>query len=95
MVVGLSRRDHVTKALLELGWNNIDGIVTERDMATRRHLIVIPKASQLLRERALYRSDVSVRHTPATADGQLPLPKRLSDFEQRSFSAWKRPVSER
>ena len=85
IVTGLGRRDHITPALDELGWSKIDGIITECDIATMRHLITSPNASQSLREQVLYRSDVSVRETRATADEQLQLPKYKGTFAQRSF----------
>ena len=85
IVAGLGRRDHVTPALRELGWCRFDEIIAERDVAAMRHLMTAPCASEQLRERVIRRSDVSARHTRATADGQLQLPKVRTEFARRSF----------
>ena len=47
--------------------------------------MTVSNASELLRERIVYRSDVSTRETRATADGQLQLPSWDSAFARRSF----------
>ena len=93
IVAGLGRQDHVTPALRELGWCKVDEMIAELDIAAMRHLITAPCASELLRARVIRRSDVSVRHTRATADGQLQLPRVRTEFARRSFlyraaSAW-------
>jgi len=85
IVTGLGRREHVTPAIRELGWSKVDEMITERDIATIRHLMTASNASELLRERIVYRSDVSTRETRATADGQLQLPSWNSAFARRSF----------
>ena len=85
IVAGLGRRDHVTPSLRELGWCNVDELITERDIATIRHLIAAPNASELLRDRIIRRSDVSARVTRATVDGQLQLPRVRTEFARRSF----------
>ena len=84
IVTGLGRRDHVTPALRELGWCKVDELITERDIATVRHLINAPCASELLRERVVLRSEVSSRSTRATAAGQLQLPRVRTEFARRS-----------
>ena len=85
IVVGLGRRDHVAPALRELEWCKVDEMIAERDIATMHHLINAPCAAELLRERVVLRSDVSCRHTRATEDGQLQLPKVRTESARRSF----------
>ena len=85
IVAGLGRRDHVTPALRQLGWCKVDEMIAERDIATMRHLIAAPCASEVLRERVVLRADVSSRHTRATADGQLQLPRMRTEFARRGF----------
>lgn len=86
IVAGLQRRDHVTPALLELGWHKVDDLIAERDVATMHHLITAPFAAELLRERIILRSEVSSRCTRASADGQLQLPRVHTEFARRSFT---------
>jgi len=85
IVAGLNRRDHVTPALQELGWSRVDDVLKDHDIALMRHLMTAATASQLLRDRLVSRSDVSSRQTRATADEQLQLPRRNTEFARRSF----------
>ena len=85
IVNGLSMRDHVTPSLLELGWPSIDEIITERDLATVRHLITSHHAPLLLSSLLVRRSAVSSRRTRATEGGQLELPRARTEFAKRSF----------
>ena len=55
IVVGLGRYDHVTPALRELGWCDIDEMIAERDIAAMHHLVNAPCASESLRERVIRR----------------------------------------
>ena len=93
IVTGLGRRDHVSPSLRELGWPNVDEMVTERDIATMRHLTTSSSASELLRQRLLRRADVSARRTRGTDAGHFELPRVRTEFARRSFmyratSAW-------
>ena len=85
IVTGLGRREHVTPSLRELGWCSVEEMIESRDIATMRHLLTAPHASELLRERVTHRSDVSARSTRATADGQLQLPRVQTEFARRGF----------
>ena len=38
IVSGLGRRDHITPVLKELGWNTVDEMLCERDIAAMRRL---------------------------------------------------------
>ena len=60
-------------------------MIAERDVAAMRHLLTAASASELLCERVLFRSEVSARHTRATADGKLQLPRPNGAFAGRSF----------
>ena len=93
IVTGLGRRDHVSPSLRELGWSSVDELLTERDIATMRHLTTSTSASELLRQRLFLRADVSVRRTRATEAGHFELPRVRTEFARRSFvyratSAW-------
>ena len=85
IVTGLSRRDHVTPSLRELGWPSICELITERDIATVRHLTTSADAPELLRCRVVRRSDVSLRRTRASDGGQLELPRARTELARRSF----------
>ena len=85
VVTGLSRRDHVTPSLRELGWPSVDEMITERDIATVCHLTTSPDAPEFLRNRLAMRSDVSSRRTRASERGQLELPRVRTEFAKRSF----------
>ena len=97
IVAGLGRRDHVSSSLRELGWPTFDQLLVKRDIAAIRLLTSAAGACEVLRERILRRSDVSVRSTRATESGQLQLPKVRTELARRSFfyraiSAWNSSV---
>ena len=85
IVNGLSRRDHVTPSLRELGWPTVDELITERDVATIRHLTTSPCAPEALCSRVVRRSDVSTRRTRASEGGRLELPRARTEFARRGF----------
>ena len=85
LVFGLGRRDHVTPALRELKWSDVDELLIEHDIANMNHLMSSEHASELLRERVLRRSDVSTRSTRATEGGQLQLPRVRTEFARGGF----------
>jgi len=101
IVTGLNRRDRVTPALQELGWDRVDGLLRDHDIAIMRHLMTASTAPEILRERLVSRSDVSSRHTRATADGKLQMPRVNTTFAEKSFvcraiSCWNRlPLDQR
>ena len=99
IVTGLGRHEHVTPSLRELGWPNIEEIISERDIAAVRHLTTAASASESLRRRVVKRSDVSSRNTRASEGGQLELPRVRTEFARRSFlcravNAWNALASE-
>ena len=61
--------------LRELKWPRVDDLVAERDIAIIHWLFLHDQAPSSLRERVLYRGDVSARETRATDAGQLQLPR--------------------
>lgn len=85
IVTGLGRREHVTPSLRELGWPDINEIISERDIATMLHLVTSSDAPELLRCRVTLRSDVSSRRTRATDCQQLELPRVRTEFARRGF----------
>jgi len=85
IVTGLGRRERVTPVLLELGWGRVDDVLLEHDISIMRRLLTSTNAPEILRNRIVSRSDVSVRSTRATDDGQLELPRYDSTFAQRGF----------
>ena len=87
IVTGLSRRDHVTPSLRELGWPSICELITERDIATVRHLTTSADAPELLRCRVVRRSDVSLRRTRDSDGGQLELPRAPNGIREAQLPA--------
>ena len=85
IVTGLSRRDHITPALRELKWLDVEGMLRGCDISNIRHLLRSENASELLRDRVLKRCDVSLRNTRAAANGQLELPRVRTEFARRGF----------
>jgi len=85
IVTGLGRRDHVTPALLELGWGSVDDRLIEHDMSVMRHLMTASNSSEILRDQIVSRSAISARRTRATDGGQLQLPRLDTTFAQRGF----------
>ena len=85
IVTNLKSREHVTPALMELGWHKMDALITERDLMNVRNALFNPSASERLRELFARRSEVSTRDTRSTSDGHLELPLVQSEFARRSF----------
>ena len=79
----------------------IEDMITERDLCVMYNLNHVESAPELLRSRITHRSDVSVRETRATRDGELEVPRARTEFARRSFfnravRAWNRlPLSAR
>ena len=98
IVSGLSRRDHVSSVLKQLGWSSVNDMLRERDVAAISCLLSSSCEARALTEQLLYRSEVSVRQTRAVASGQLQLPRVRTEFARRSFmyraiSAWNARIS--
>ena len=85
IVTGLGYREHVSGTLRELGWRNIDDMVTERDLHTMYRLTHDESGPELLRSRITSRADISTRETRATDDGQLEVPRARTELARRSF----------
>ena len=75
VVSGLSRRDHVTPVLNELGWKCVDDLIRDSDVAVVSRLLTSDSAPQILRSKLVLSSDESARTTRATERGQLRLPR--------------------
>jgi len=60
-------------------------VLLEHDISIMRRLLTSTNAPEILRNRIVSRSDVSVRSTRVTDDGQLELPRYDSTFAQRGF----------
>ena len=78
--------DHVTPLLKQLNWPTLDTMITERDVAMMSRIIHDPRASAALKERVVYRSDVSARDTRESVAGLLQLPRVRRELGRRSFS---------
>ena len=85
IVSGLSRREHVTPVLRELGWECVGEMVRASDLAVVGQLLTSDSAPELLRSKLVLRSDKSVRSTRATERGQLQLPRVRTEFARRGF----------
>ena len=85
IVCGLSRREHVTPALQELGWGRVDDLIRDSDLTIVRNLLSAPNSSEILRSKLILRSDESARCTRATERGQLQLPRVKTEFARNSF----------
>ena len=85
IVSGLSRREHVSPVLSELGWKCVDSMIRANDLAVIRHLLASDNAPEILRNKLIRRSDVSVRSTRATQREQLQLPRVGTEFARRGF----------
>ena len=93
IIKGARRSAHVTPLLRELKWPSIDDLIAERDMGLVHRLLTSEHAPVSLRERMIFREDVSVRSTRATEAGQLELPRVRTEharhyFQFRSISSW-------
>ena len=85
IVTGLGRREHVTPALLKLGWGRVDDIREKHDVAMVRRLLATTDGSETLSARLMYRSELSTHCTRASDRGQLQLPRGRTEFARRSF----------
>ena len=47
IVTGIGRRDHVTPALVELGWLKVDDLIAESDVAAMRRILRAPTPPEL------------------------------------------------
>ena len=74
MVSNLKRRDHVSAALSELGWQSFDDIIAACDIALIDRLLVREEAPEAIKNTLVFRSHVSARETRSTAAGSLQLP---------------------
>ena len=85
IVKGSRRSAHVTPLLRDLKWPDIDDLIAERDMGMVHWLLTNQHAPVSLRERVVFRGDVSVRSTRATEAGQLELPRVRTEHARRYF----------
>ena len=85
IVKGVGRSAHVTQILRELNWPSVDDLVAERDIAIMHWLLHHDQSTAGLRERVMYRSDVSARETRATEAGQLQLPSVETELARKFF----------
>ena len=85
IVKGMRRSDHVSPLLRSLRWPRVDQLVAERDLAIMHWLLFHEQAPASLRERVLYRGDVSARETRATDAGQLQLPRVRTEHARKFF----------
>ena len=97
IVAGLGRREHVRPVLQELGWGRVDDLIEEHDLSMVRRLLTATNASEILRDKLVYRSQQSSRSTRATESGQLQLPRVRTEFARRSLlgratRAWNRAL---
>ena len=85
IVKGARRSAHVTPLLRDLKWPDIDDLIAERDMGLVHWLLTNQHAPVSLRERMVFRGDVSVRSTRATEAGQLEVPQVRTEHARRYF----------
>ena len=75
IVSNLKRRDHVSAALSELGWQSVDDIITACDIALIDRLLAREEAPEAIKNMLVFRSHVSARETRSSAAGSLQLPQ--------------------
>ena len=85
VVMGVRRSAHVTPLLVELEWPQIDMLVAESDCGNVHYLLNNMHAPQCLSERLVNRSSVSSRHTRATENMQLELPRVRTEHARKFF----------
>ena len=98
IVAGLSRRDHVTPVMHELGWKTVDQFICDRDIAAMHRVLDESSPTNILRQQIVLPSDVSLRQTRAAEDGHLQLPRVRTEFARRAFmyravAAWNSCIS--
>ena len=85
ITTGLNRREHVTPALLELGWGRVDDVLDKHDVSLVRRLLTDTNAPEILSAKLQYRSELSAHCTRAADRGQMQLPRVRTEFARRSF----------
>ena len=93
------RRDHVSPLLRRLNWPTVEDLITERDVAMLFSAIHNPRAPDTLRDRIVYRRDVTVRDTRGALAGELQPPRVRKELARRFFtyratSTWNRSPSD-
>ena len=95
----VKKRDHVSPLLKQLNWPTIEDLITERDVAMVFRAAHHLRAPDALRDRMVYRSDVTARDTRGALAGLLQPPRVHRELARRSFafrapSAWNRSPSD-
>ena len=85
IVFNLKRRDHVSAARSELGWQSVDDLIAACDITLIGRLLSREEAPEAIRNMIVYRSDVSSRETRASAAGVMELPQVQTELARRSF----------
>ena len=99
IITGIRKRDHITQPRQQLQWLNFDQTIAVRDCCCLFRVMSEPDAPQAVRSLVKRRSDVSERHTRATADEttlqtssvkppRLECVKRM--FPYRAVTTWNR-----
>ena len=91
--------DHVSPLLNQLNWPTFDDLITERDVAMLFRAMYHPRAPDALRNRVVYRSDVTARDTRGALAGLLQPPRVRRELARRFFtyratSVWNRSPSD-
>ena len=85
-VTGTKIRDHISPALVSLGWLKAHDLVVRRDCIGVYRALNDPQAPPAVRSLFTRRADVSQRATRATAAGELELPALGLSLSRRVFS---------
>ena len=93
VVTGTRKTEHITPVLRSLGWQNIEGMIFERDCIKVFNALNDQYAPNTMRSMFTRRRDTSLRDTRLARSEQLALPRvRLSTtqrvFSYRAATAW-------
>ena len=86
LVTGVRRYDHVTPALVSLGWHNMDEMVRQHDCSQVHRALNAEHCPSTIRAMFVRRADVSQRESRAAAAGALELPLCKLSSSQRAFA---------
>ena len=99
IVFGLRKFEHISDSRNQFTWGKLEDIIETQDLSVVKRTLTNPNASKYLREKLVSRADVSSRHTRATTEGMLQLPKVRTEIAKRSFycraaAAWNRIITQ-
>ena len=86
VVTGTRQTEHITPTIRSPGWQNIEGMILERDCIRVFRALHDPSAPSAMRRLFTRRRDTSLRDTRLARSEQLALPRVRLAATQRTFS---------